>query len=138
MDGLPQYPRSVDQETFFSRFLPLPGLIVTTVLSIGLVANNAMGNASIGSFYLFVTSSRALTQLIVQVLSHLLGACMILTLTSLLNFCTRLYLAERRSVSLAMLTWWNQLTNHRLNWELPWSLGLFLVLFYGNKVCVWF
>lgn len=123
-----------DHEPLCARFSALPGLFMATAISIGLIVSNASGQTTTGPFYDFVISHRASTQLIVQVLSHLLGACMIWTLTTLLNFRTRLFLAENRSVSLDTLSWWNQLCSRRLNWELPWILTLGLALFYGSCV----
>ena len=123
---------SASGESLTSRLLVLLGIATTTAIAIALTKTNASRQTSTGAFYDFVVNHRASTQLIVQILSHLLGAVLVLTLTSLLNFRTRLYLGYNNSVSLNTLTWWNQLCSHRLNWELPWTFGLGLLLFYGE------
>ena len=66
-------------------------------------------------------------------LSHILGALLVLTIVSLVNFNTRLHLVAR-TVSLDRPTWWNQLCNQHLSFALPGAYVVSLILFSGNFV----
>lgn len=119
------------RENFANRFYALPGLILTFILTIFLTYLSATGTSSSGGFYDYVNTHRASTQIVVQILSHLLGSLLVLTMVSLINFNTRLHLVQR-SVSLDRLTWWNLLCNQRLSFALPWAYVVALILFYGT------
>ena len=130
---LPMASMAAPRETFANRFYALPGLILTSLLTIILSYGSATGKSSSSGFYLYVAAHRASTQIIVQILSHILGALLVLTMVSLINFNTRLHLVAR-TVSLDRLTWWNQLCNQRLSFALPGAYVVALILFYGNIV----
>ena len=119
------------RENFANRFYALPGLILTFILTIFLGYQSATGRSSSGGLYDYVNTHRASTQIVVQILSHLLGSLLVLTMVSLINFNTRLHLVQR-SVSLDRLTWWNLLCNQRLSFALPWAYVVALILFYGT------
>jgi hypothetical protein len=121
------------RETFANRFYALPGLPLSSLVTALLSYRSATGKSSSGGFYLYVATHRASTQIVVQILSHILGALLVLTIVSLVNFNTRLHLVAR-TVSLDRLTWWNQLCNQRLSFALPGPYVVSLILFYGNFV----
>jgi hypothetical protein len=112
--------------------LYIGGLILSSSVSIFLLYSAISRHAYGGSFYNFVTNNRTSVQIFVQIVSHLLGAAVVLACTSLLNFRTRLSL-NRRPASLAEITWWNQIYNLRLNFNLPWRLCVPLVAFYSKQ-----
>ncbi len=120
-------------ESLLSRYVALPGLLLTSAVGIALIYGNATNQSDSGAFFHYVSENRASSQLVVQILSHLFGAIIILTLTTVLNFRTRILLTEK-AISLHSVSWWNQLCNQRLNFGLPWPLSLLLVLFYGTIV----
>ena len=117
-------------ETATVKFLVLLCLISSTAVSVALVIGNAKAISSSGSLYRFSVNHRASVQIIVQVLSHLLGSSLILVVTSLINFGTRLFLSHN-AVSIHRLRWWNQLCNRRIVLDLPWKMAITLFLFYG-------
>jgi len=119
-------------ESTFTRYLVTPGLLLTSVLASVLVISTARGWTSTGHFHDYVVNHRASTQLVVQVLSALLGSIHALTLTTLVNFRTRILLEQERAISLHRLSWWQCLCNKRLDFSLPWMFSIILLVFYGT------
>lgn len=102
------------ERSALSKFTCVPGLIVTTLLSSILIYLEVAGTASHGQFFDLVNEHRASIQIIVQLLSHILGLVYILVLTTCLNYATRLQFAKR-SVSLDHLQWWSSMCNLRVD-----------------------
>jgi hypothetical protein len=123
---------STAYESLFSRYLAVPCLLLTSILSIILLQCQRTHYTIPGHLYNFVVSNRSSTALIVQILSHILGALFVFALTSLINFRTRLTVA-RESVSLWRLTWWNLLCNQRLDTNLPFQYAVWLFIFWGES-----
>ena len=116
-------------ESVYTRFLSVPGLLLATILVLILLLGDALHHTFPGHFYTFVVTNRSSIAFVIQILSHVLGALYVFTLTSLLNFRTRLTLT-RHSVSLSQLTWWNLLCNHCLDANLPLRYGVLLVVWW--------
>lgn len=122
---------SAAYETLFTRCLAVPCLLLSSGLSIILVHYQRTHHTIPGHLYGFVVSNRSSVAIIVQVLSHILGALFVFTLTNLINFRTRLTVA-RESVSLFRLAWWNSLCNQRLDTTLPIQYAVWLFIFWGK------
>ena len=120
-------------ESYWNRCTAVPGLLLNTLFSCLLFYAAATSQRYTGAVYTYVVSNRASTQLVVQVLSHILGALLVLTLTTTFNLTTRTRLGQK-GVSLHRLNWWNQVCNQRLNFSLPWAFSLLLLLFYGRNL----
>ena len=122
---------STAYESLFIRYLAVPCLLLTSTLSIILVQYHRTHFTITGHVYNFVVSNRSSVALIVQVLSHILGALFVFALTSLINFRTRITIAHE-SVSLFRLTWWNSICNQRLDTTLPIKYAVWLFIFWGE------
>lgn len=123
---------STAYESSFIRYLALPCLLFTSILSIVLLQYQRTHYTTSGYLHNFVVNNRSSTALIVQILSHVLGLCFVFTLTNLINFRTRLTMA-RKSVSLLHLTWWNLLCSQRVVTDLPFRYAVWLFVFYGKS-----
>ena len=100
----------------------LSGLLLTTSATSMLLWSDRSSWTNAGQFYQVVTTYRARTQIVVQLLSHALGAIHVYTLCTLINLATRLHL-KRQPVTLDHLMFWNALCGVRLEWSLPfWRL----------------
>ena|SRR2546429_6270851 len=123
---------SVDPEVepLWARYLAVPGLFITTVISTTLIIYAPTHQISSGSFPQLVINYRSVTQVIVQVLAHALGLIHVFVLTTLINFSTRLSFS-RRPVSLDYLKWWNSVCHLRTDWSLPIHLLVPLLVFIG-------
>jgi hypothetical protein len=101
--------------SFWSKLLPVPGLVLSTAAAVLLVAQNKHDNIAL---YTFVTEHRTVVQVAIQIIAHALGFIQVFTLTSIVNFSTRLRLS-RGSVSLAELRLWQSISSIRMAWSLP-------------------
>lgn len=130
---LPSFPpgQSYGTTAPIWRYVPLPGLLLTTTIIIWLLQTAQTGHNYTGSFYHFVVDSRATTLIIVQIVSFAPGAIHIFFLTTLVSFSTRLSFT-RRPASLDRLKVWHSPCSPRMDWTLPWSgilvVGIFLIL----------
>ncbi|KAJ7768073.1 hypothetical protein DFH07DRAFT_954640 [Mycena maculata] len=101
--------------SFFSKLLPIPGLVVSTAAAALLAMQTERDNTAL---YTFVTNNRTAVQVGIQIIAHALGFIEIFTLTSIVNFSTRLRLS-RGSVSLAELRLWQSISSIRMAWSMP-------------------
>ena len=117
------------RESWFTKCLPGLSLVVTTSLAIALLLGQRYRRAFSGSFYDYVVGNPSSTAIIVQFISHILGTLLVYTLTTLLNFRTRLHLTSR-PISMWCLSWWTSLCTQRLDRNLPWAYGCPLFLWW--------
>ena len=103
-------------------------LIVTTPVSIWLFYGSLNGVLYSGNFFNFVTDNRPTVQFAVQLLANLLSMLQIIVLCRLINFGVRCYLT-RRSMELDQLRAWSDAMVPRVNWDLPFSYGVLLLVF---------
>jgi hypothetical protein len=115
-------------ESYFTRYLVALCLLITTTITVLLCLGNAF-SWTITSTYDLVVTYRASIQIVVQVLSAILGGLHVFTLTTLVNFRTRLLLSSHQPISLDVLNWWNKLCNR----SFP-GLGLSGLLFFALLV----
>ena len=123
---------SVDPEVepLLLRYLAVPGLLITSVISTTLTIYAPTYQISYGSFSQLVINHRSIIQVIVQILAHAFGLIHVFVLTTLFNFSTRLSFS-RRPVSLDYLKWWNSVCHLRTDWSLPMQLLVPLLVFIG-------
>ncbi len=100
------------------KYLSVPGLLLTSVVVTLLLWSDRSGWTDTGQFYQLITGNRATSQIFVQILSHCLGALHVHILCTLINFATRLRLAERPA-ALDLLKFWSALCGVRLDLSLP-------------------
>ncbi|KAI9831030.1 MAG: hypothetical protein M1819_005268 [Sarea resinae] len=126
-----EYANPHVQESIRAKYGLLPGLAGTTLVTFLLLAGAAQNWTITGEAYRAITSHRATVQLVVQVLSLLLGSAQVYAVCALINFSTRLMLT-RNPASLDQMKLWNALCGSRLEWTLPWRqvvvLGCFVSL----------
>ncbi|KAJ7212270.1 hypothetical protein GGX14DRAFT_622866 [Mycena pura] len=101
--------------SFWSKLHPVPGLVVSTAATVLLVLQTKRDNTAL---YTFVTEHRTAIQVAIQIISHALGFIEIFTVTSIVNFSTRLRLS-RGSVSLTELRLWQSVSSIRMVWSMP-------------------
>lgn len=105
-------------EKAWMKYLSVPGLFLTSVVVTLLLWSNRSGWTDTGQFYQLITGNRATSQIFVQILSHCLGALHVHILCALINFATRLRLAEGPA-ALDVLKLWSALCGVRLDLSLP-------------------
>lgn len=108
-----------------------PGLLLTTVLSILLVYSASRHKTFSGQFLQIIDNHRATTQILVQIISHMLGLIHIFALTKLFNAFTTKYF-QQRAVTLDCLKWWNSICHLQFDHSLPWRFLLPLTVLIGK------
>ena len=108
---------------------PLAGILLTTSATWVLLWSDRSNWTNAGQFYEIVTGHRASSQIVVQLLSHALGAIYVYISCTLINLATRLRLCQR-PMTLDHLTFWNALCGVRLDWSLPFRRLIPLTLFF--------
>lgn len=96
------YSSSRRLEGVWSKYSLFASLIITTVISSLLLASSIARWTKSGRFYHTVVSNRASTQLVVQLISHLLGLIQVTAICRIINYSTRLRM-EQNPVSLDMI-----------------------------------
>jgi len=118
-------------ESLLNKYLVVPCLLITTIISVLLV----VGKSNRSYFYYYVVNHRASVQIIVQILSRLFGTIHVFALTTLINFRSRLVLGSQKPVPLNTLNFWNGLYNRKFSdFTIPWIFGIGLLGFWGQKI----
>lgn len=113
-----------------SLWLVAAGLLISSSLSGVLLWTSITSKTNSGQIYNYVTTHRASTQIVVQILSHVLGAALVLPLTTLINLVTRTTLA-RKPTCLHQISFYSQLYYQRISFNLPSRFWFMLITFYG-------
>lgn len=103
---------------FWPKYILVPGLIVTTTLAILLATGLGLNWVIYGETYDIVQKNRASVQLVVQLLAGILGSIHVFTLSTIINYSTRIVLA-RQTISLDHIGYWTALCSTRLDLSLP-------------------
>lgn len=104
------------------------GLMITTILSLLVLVANAR-RYTLSTFALeFVTENRATVQLLIQILSNVLGLLCSATVSVLVSYGTRHNLWQH-SVKLEVLRLWHDLCMRNIRWSHPWRFLIPLVAF---------
>lgn len=107
------------------------GLAVTTTLSFLLFIASARGWTLSDDMYWIDISNRATVQLVVQVLSNVLGLVFSSVLCKLINYASRVYWSRKKVVPMDMLLFWKDLCLQRLNFSIQVKFSVALVGFWG-------
>src|SRR6266566_3046707 len=119
--GLPgvEHPhRREELETPLQKLAIFPASILTTVVSLLLVASLKGDWLINGASYGWIIRNRAGAQIIVQVLAGILGVAQVSTVRSLVSYYTRRTLAHR-PITLDGLSLYNSIVTSQVNWSLP-------------------
>ena len=114
------------RQSFLHKLSPLPGLILTIVLSAVLLYGIKRPPFIDRDFYNFVLDHRATTQAILSLLIHLFCLWNLYVLNTVINFSTRIRLSGPSHPTLAHLKLWKALAAHKLDGSLPYSFSLYL------------
>jgi hypothetical protein len=117
-------PSTREDVALTGRLIPLIVTIITSLVSAILIFSRNYRN--IGGFLNIVENDRASTALIVQILSSVLGLMQSYVATSLFNFATRIWVAQR-SITLGKLSLWTAISTSTVNSNLP-LFGSILVM----------
>ena len=117
-----------DEERLDKKLAWAPGLLLTSIVTILLLASDRAPWTNSGRFYNFVTTNRASVQIVVQFLSQGFGALNIYSVCSLIGFGNRLRLTKT-SYTLDQLKFWRAICLQQLDWALPLGLVVIVTLF---------
>ncbi|RDW58311.1 hypothetical protein BP5796_12241 [Coleophoma crateriformis] len=121
-----------ETESIIRKLLPLLLLLITTIVSVALVASRTRRN--IGAFNSFVKNNRDTSALVIQILSSILGSCQVYAICSTLNFSTRLYF-HQNSIPLPTLSFWSAFVTPRLEFSLSkWHLVTLAIWYIMSKI----
>ena len=125
---LSEYPEaerhsSHAEQPTLSRFILVPGLLVTTVVSTLLTFYINNVRKADPNLYYYVTNYRPTVSVIVNLVAHTLAFAHVYVLTSMINFSTRLLLRQY-APSLDRVKWWKAISAGDLDVSLPWRFLL--------------
>ena len=112
---------AVGKQSFFGKILPVPGLIITTVLSAVILYGIDRPPFIDNEFYNFVSIHRSSVQASLSFLTSVFGFAHLYVLTSVINFSTRILLTQW-APTLDRLELWRALSTKSIDLALPFSL----------------
>ena len=112
---------AVGKQSFFGKILPVPGLIITTVLSAVILYGIDRPPFIDNDFYNFVSIHRSSVQASLSFLTSVFGFAHLYVLTSVINFSTRILLTQW-APTLDRLELWRALSTKSIDLALPFSL----------------
>ena len=129
-DSRPERFVESELETAWSKFLAVPGLLLTTVVSTLLaVAINRQWYIA-GSSYDLIVGSWATVQIITYFMALSLGSIYTFAICNTINFYARLSLG-RRPISLDWLSMWSSLSHPKIDVTLPTSAFFIIFALWG-------
>ena len=114
------------KQFFFHKIKPLPGLVLTSVLSVVLLCGIDRPPFIDRDFYNFVLNHRSTTQAILSLLTHLFCLWHLYVLNTVINFSMRIRLLGPSHPTLAHLKLWKTLAQHKIDGSLPYTLSFYL------------
>ena len=111
---------ALGKQSFFGKILPVPGLIVTTILSSAILYGIDQPPFIDSDFYDFVSTHRSSVQAILSLLTSVLSFAHLYVLTSVINFSTRILLTQS-APTLDRLNLWKALSNKSIDLALPFA-----------------
>ncbi|KAE8448319.1 hypothetical protein EG329_009563 [Mollisiaceae sp. DMI_Dod_QoI] len=106
-----------DLEPISSRFLLVPGLLLTSVISFVLIAGLRGHWTITGSGATTINNNPSTFSAIRQIIASLLGAVYMYTICMIINWTSRVVVA-RQAVTLDRLDFWNAICSSRIDWTL--------------------
>jgi hypothetical protein len=124
--------RSSPSSTCFVKpwdiYVAAAALTTTTSVSLIVLIGNAREHTLSTDALRFVTENRATVQLLIQILSNILGLLCGATISILISYGTR-YNLWQRPVKLEVLRLWHDLCMRNIRWSHPWKFLIPLVIF---------
>ena len=111
---------AVGKQSFFGKILPVPGLVITTVLSAAILHGIDLPPFVDNDLYNFVATHRSSVQAILSLLTSIFSFAHLHVLTSVINFSTRILLTQW-APTLDRLKMWKALSNKSIDLALPFS-----------------
>ena len=111
------------ENSTLKKFLPIPGLVIATVISSLLVYATQHGPFVLNGFYNFVENSRTSVQAIISILTHILGFGHLYVLTSVISLSMR-SLLQHYAHTPDRVKMWRALSSKSLDLSLPFKLLL--------------
>lgn len=111
---------ALGKQSFYGKILPVPGLILTTILSSALLYGINQPPFIDSDFYNFVSTHRSSVQAALSLLTSVLSFGNLYVLTSVINFSTRILLTQW-APTLNHLKWWKALSNKSIDLALPFT-----------------
>ena len=112
---------AVGRQSFFGKILPVPGLMITTILSAIILYGIDQPPFIDNDFYDFVSTHRSTVQACLSLLTSLFGFAHLYVLTSVINFSTRILLTQW-APTLDRLELWRALSTKSIDLALPFNL----------------
>ena len=112
---------AVGRQSFFGKILPVPGLMITTILSAIILYGIDQPPFIDNGFYDFVSTHRSTVQACLSLLTSLFGFAHLYVLTSVINFSTRTLLTQW-APTLDRLELWRALSTKSIDLALPFNL----------------
>ena len=107
------------RQSVFNKLKPLPGLILTTIISSVLVYGINERPFIDNTFYSFVTNHRSSTQVILSLLTSGLSILQMYALKSMINFEAKIQLLAPFPSTVKRLKWWKALAAYEIDRSLP-------------------
>ena len=116
-------PRGIakGKQSFFGKILPVPGLVIATVLSAVILYGIDQPPFIDNGFYDFVSAHRSSVQACLSLLTSIFAFAHLYVLTSVINFSTRILLTQW-APTLDRLELWRALSNKSIDLALPLNL----------------
>lgn len=92
-------------------------LSIPTGLSVALLVAPARGFTLQDSWYDFIVANRATVQLVIQVVSGIMGVINTAVFCQLVNYSSRVYIAKRGLVSMDALQGWHNMAIPTIDWQ---------------------
>lgn len=105
---------ALGKQSFFGKILPVPGLILTTILSGALLYGIDQPPFIDSNLYDFVSTHRSSVQATLSLLTSVLSFAHLYVLTSIINFSTSILLTQW-APTLDHLKWWKALSNKSID-----------------------
>ena len=112
---------AVGKQSFYGKVLPIPGLIITTILSATILYGIDQPPFLDNDFYDFVSTHRSSVQASLSLLTSVFGFAHLYVFTSVVNFSTRILLTQWAQ-TLDHLELWRALSNKSIDLALPFNL----------------
>jgi hypothetical protein len=109
-------------------YVAAAALATTTIVSLLILIGNARKYTLSTDALRFVTENRATVQLLIQILSNILGLTCGAIVSILISYGTRYNLGQR-PVKLEVLRLWHDLCMRNIRWSHPWKFLIPLVIF---------
>ncbi|KUJ22646.1 uncharacterized protein LY89DRAFT_636845 [Mollisia scopiformis] len=117
-----------DLEPTRSRFLLVPGLLITSIINFVLIAGLKGHWTVTGSAATTIINNPSTFSAVRQIIASLLGAVYMYSICMIINWASRVIISKR-AVTLDRLDFWSAICGSRVDWTLPKSKVPLVLLF---------